>query len=298
MMIAKLDTFGGFKLDLDSGGIKIGNIDLNIYRGMLLVLKIFIIIVVMYIAVKIGSNIIDKAVKKQNESRFFTDNKKSKTIGALLKSLLKYGVYFVGIATILNVTDVFGTISITFASIGGVAIGLGLQSLIKDVINGFFIIFENHFSVGDYIDVDNRGGIVESVELRVTKIRDFNGDLHVIPNGLITKVTNHSRGSIRITVDICIDYSERTDRVIEAMNRACDKFSKVSKDITEKPKVLGIVSFSGSGMNMRVAGKVRQSTQAQNENQLRKFIKDELDNSKIVITSNIKEIIIKEEKNE
>ncbi|MDF2503241.1 MULTISPECIES: mechanosensitive ion channel family protein [Clostridium] len=296
-MISKLQAFGGIKIDLDNGGIKIGNINLNIYKGMIILLKVFIIIVVMYVLVKIGSTIIDKAVKKHNESRFFIDNKKSKTIGALLKSLLKYGVYFVGIIAILNITDVFGTISITFASIGGVAIGLGLQSIIKDVINGFFIIFENQFSVGDYIDVDNRGGIVESIELRVTKIRDFNGDLHIIPNGLIMKVTNHSRGSIRINVDICIDYGERTDKVIDAMNRACDKFSKISKDITEKPKVLGIVSFSGTGMNMRIAGKVKPSTQAQNENQLRKFIKDELDDSNIVITSNIKEVIIKEEKN-
>lgn len=296
-MISKLNAFAGVNLNFDNGVIKIGNINLDIYKGISIILKILIIVVAINILVKIGSSIIDKMVKKQNESRFFTDNKKSKTIGALLKSLLKYGIYFVGIIGILNVTDIFGTISITFASIGGVAIGFGAQSIIKDVINGFFIIFENQFSVGDYIDLDNKGGIVESIELRVTKIRDFNGDLHVIPNGLITKVTNHSRGSIRIVVDICIDYNEKTDKVIDAMNRACDKFSETSKDIVEKPKVLGIVSFGANGMNVRVAGKVRQSTQFQNESDLRKFIKDELDDSNVVIANSIKEVIIKEEKN-
>lgn len=294
----KLQTLGLVKIDLNNGGIKIGNINLNLYNGMLIVLKIFIIIVVMYVVVRIGRSIIDKAVKKHIESRFSTDDKKSKTIGALLKSLLKYGVYFVGIMAILNATDLFGNISITFASIGGVAIGLGSQSIIKDVINGFFIIFENQFSVGDYIDLDNKGGIVEGIELRVTKIRDFNGDLHIIPNGLITKVTNHSRGSITITVDICIDYSERTDKVIDVMNIACDKFSQTSGDVVENPKVVGITSFSPSGMNIRVAGKVKPSTQLLNGNRLRKFIKDELDDSNIVITSNIKQIIIKGEKNE
>lgn len=297
-MFGNLNPFVLFKIDLDSGGIKIGNININLYKGMIIALKILIIILVMYIVVKIGNSIVDNIVKKHIESKFFVDSKKSKTMGALLKSLLKYGVYFAGIIGILNLTDLFGNISITFASIGGVAIGLGAQSIIKDVINGFFIIFENQFSVGDYIDIDNKSGTVESIELRVTKIRDFNGDLHIIPNGLITKVTNHSRGAITINIDICIDYSQKTDKVIDVMNRACNKFSETSKDIVEKPKVLGIIGFLPNGMNMRVSGKVKTSTQAQNGNNLRKFIKDELDESNITITSNVKEIIIREEKNE
>lgn len=287
-MISKLQAFGGVKIDLDNGGIKIGNINLNIYNIMLIILKIFIIIVVINIIIKIGSTIIDKMIKKHNESRFFTDNNKAKTIGALLKSLLKYGVYFIGIIGILNVTDIFGTISITFASIGGVAIGFGAQSIVKDVINGFFIIFENQFSVGDYIDLEDKGGVVESIELRVTKIRDFDGDLHVIPNGQINKVTNHSKGPIRIMVDVCIDYNEKTDKVIDAINIACNKFSETSRDIIEKPKVIGITSFEPNGMNVKVIGKVKQSTQFENETNLRKYIKDELDNFNIIITSNIK----------
>lgn len=295
-MFENLNT--AFKIDLDSGGIKLGNIDLNLYRMIATTFKIFIVLLIMYIIVKIGNSMVDKVVKRHIESKLFWDSKKSKTIGELLKSLLKYGVYFAGIIAILNLTDLFGNISITFASIGGVAIGLGAQSIIKDIINGFFIIFENQFSVGDYIDIDNKGGNVESVELRVTKIRDFNGDLHIIPNRLITKVTNHSRGAIAVNVDICIDYSQKTDLVIEAMNRACDKFNNSSKDIIEKCKVLGIIGFLPNGMNMRVSCKVRPSTQAQNGNILRKVIKDELDESNIIITSNLKEVIIKEAKNE
>ena len=115
-------------------------------------------------------------------------------------------------------------ISFTFASIGGIAVGLGAQSLIKDLINGFFILFENQFGVGDHVTLGNFNGIVKSIGIRTTVIRDFTGDIHSIPNGSIIGVTNHSRNDIRFIVDVNISYEEDIEKVIDVIKITCEDF--------------------------------------------------------------------------
>ncbi|MDP4146756.1 MAG: mechanosensitive ion channel family protein [Bacillota bacterium] len=270
--------------NIDTGIFKVGTVSINVYELGLKLVRVILILIAMYVVIKLGSSLINKSVEKQNKLRFSLNEKKSKTIGAVLKSILRYAVYFFGIVGIL--TQLFGTISLTFASIGGVAIGFGAQSLIKDILNGFFILFEDHFAVGDYITIETRSGIVESIELRVTKVRDFNGDLHVIPNGRIMEVTNHSRGATRITVEVSITYEESIDKTIDAINKACEVFIKENKDIIEPPKVVGVTGLTVNGVVIKVAGKVKAMKHWDNENKLRKMIKESLDKENIEITYN------------
>ena len=82
------------------------------------------------------------------------------------------------------------------------AIGIGAQSLVKDLINGFFILFEDQYGIGDHVTIGQFEGIVESLGIRTTVLRDFTGDLHLIPKGTVLEVTNHSRGDIRFIVDV------------------------------------------------------------------------------------------------
>lgn len=279
-----LICFFTLNFDLDKDGIKIGNLDLDkqsIYNFGLNMAKVIAILVFMYLTIKIGNGIINRYVSKQKNFKFSLDDKKAKTVGAVLKSILRYSVYFFGIFAIIEV--LFNKIGLTFAGIGGVALGFGAQSLIKDVINGFFILFEDQFTVGDYINVDDKGGIVESMELRVTKIRDFNGDLHIIPNGLITKVTNHSRGNIRIMVDVDVSHDEDLDRVIKVISDLCDKFKAENECVTEGPKVLGISALKEDRITIRVAGKSKPMTQWDAEMKLRKEIRDALNSANIKI---------------
>lgn len=243
--------------------------------------RVILILIFMTILIKISIAIIDKSVAKQKNMRISFDEKKANTIGELLKSIVKYGVYFIGIMSILN--TVFGTISITFAGIGGVAIGLGAQNLIKDIINGFFIIFEDQFAVGDYINIGDKGGVVESIGLRLTKLKDFNGDIHIIPNGSISIITNHSRSDMRVQIDIEIAHEEDVDKVIEVLQSTCNEI-KDHEDIVEPPKVVGISSIKESGIVIRVAGKARPMTQWDIENLLRKKIKKSLDDNNIQIS--------------
>ncbi|URZ14133.1 mechanosensitive ion channel family protein [Clostridium felsineum] len=275
--------------DVETGKAQIQSLKFNVYDGFGIILRILIVIVLMYIIVKLVNKFIDKTLKKQEDFRFSLDKKRSKTIGAILKSVVKYCVYFFGITIILTLmfgSKLFSTVSLTFASIGGVALGFGSQNLVKDVVNGFFILFEDQYSVGDYITIDKSSGIVESIELRVTKIRSFKGDLHIIPNGKISEVTNHSRGPISINVNVSIAYEENIDNATKVINDACEKFSKDNEDVVESPKVVGITELASSGVNIRVSGKVKPMKQWSNENQLRKYVKEALDNAKIEIPYN------------
>lgn len=279
--------WNAFTFDFENGVLKIGNlppIDLRslddfIYK----MLWIVVIGIVMYIAIKVGNKIIDKMVKKQVESdlRFTMDTKKANTLGELLKSVLRYTVYFFGIAAIL--AHIFSGISLTFASIGGVAVGFGAQSLVKDLINGISILFEGQYEVGDHITLGPHSGVVESLGIRTTVLKDFSGDIHIIPNGIITTVTNHSRSDMRFLVDIEIAYEESIDNTIKLINQVCDKYTKTNDDITEPPAVLGVISLNPSGVTIRVAGKAKPMTQAVAERELRKEIKLELDKNGIEI---------------
>lgn len=265
--------------NLNKGYIGIGNLVIKneqIINAAFTLVKIVIVLIIMYLIIKIGNTIIDKAVHRQKNLKFSLDLKKAKTLGQLLKSILRYTVYFFGIIQILSMLGLFGTISLTFAGIGGVAIGFGAQSIIKDVINGFFILLEDQYSVSDYVTIDDKSGIVESIELRLTKIRDFNGDLHLIPNGSISRVTNHSRGNMRVTLDIDIAYDKNVDLVQQIIDQVCIDFKEQNPNMVEGPKVLGVSALKEDCMTLRVMGKSKPMTQWDCEMKLREEIRTAL----------------------
>jgi small-conductance mechanosensitive channel len=289
----KLIAIAGIKVDLINDGITIGNFNIgkeSVYNAAYATFKILGIIILMLLAAKIGNSVIYKVVERQKKFKFSLDERKSETLKLVLQSILRYSIYFVGIFAIIEI--MFGTVGLTLASIGGVAVGFGSQSLVKDMINGFFILFEDQYSVGDYIDIDDKSGIVESIELRITKIRDFNGDLHTIPNGTITKVTNHSRGDRRILVDVDISYDADQDKAMEAIGAVCSKFTSENEDVVEKPEILGIYALKDAGVTIRITGKTKSSAQLSLEMKLRKEIKDGLSEANIMPFPGVK--ILKE----
>jgi moderate conductance mechanosensitive channel len=272
--------------DLSKGGISIGNFTITTEQltyAVVKVIRISAIVIFMYLAIKIGSAIIHKFMERQRKSnsRFTLNEKRSMTLEAILKSILRYAVYFFGIVGLFS--QIFGAITLTFAGIGGVAIGFGAQNLVKDIINGFFILFEDQYAVGDYINIEDKGGIVESIELRVTKIRDFNGDLHIIPNGLISRITNHSRGDARVLVEVDIAYEEDVDKSIEVLSGVCKAFSTREENMVEGPKVAGVTALKDSGLTIRIVGKAKPMTHWECEMALRKEIRKVLTNEQIKI---------------
>lgn len=269
---------GFFNLDVSKGAVEIGKITIptdKLEAAVSTLIKVLLVMLLMFLAIKIGNAIINKSVEKQEKLRFSMNEKKAKTIGAILKSILRYAVYFVGIIAMTE--TLFGKTGSIFAGLGGAAIGFGAQSFIKDVINGFFILFEEQYAVGDYITLEDKSGIVESIELRITRIRDFNGDLHIIPNGSVNTVTNHSRGNMRVIIETAISLEEDVDRAIEAISEACEEFKKNNKDVVEGPKVLGVSGMNQNGISIKVFAKARSMTQWDVEMELRKEIKNYMD---------------------
>lgn len=260
--------------------IRIGwdEVELVVNKGV----KIILVMIIMYFSINFGKRLIKKFVDRQVESNAMLslDSQRAKTLGEVLKSVLKYSVYFMGIAIIISI--LFGGISFTFASIGGIAVGLGAQSLIKDLITGFFILFENQFGVGDHVTVGNFNGIVKSIGIRTTVIKDFTGDVHSIPNGSITGVTNHSRNDIRFVVDINISHEQDVKNVIDIIKITCDDFKIKNEDyIEESLEVTGVVELGVSSVTIRVVGKAKPLMQWKMENELRMAIKLALDKNKI-----------------
>lgn len=245
-------------------------------------LKIIFVIIVMYFSIRIGKHLIKKFVEKQVASKAMLslDSQRAKTLGEVLKSVLKYSIYFMGITIIVSI--LFGQISFTFASIGGIAVGLGAQSLIKDLINGFFILFENQFGVEDYVTLGDFNGIVKSIGIRTTVIRDFTGDIHSIPNGSIIGVTNHSRNDIRFIVDVNISYEQDIEKLMEVIKVTCESFKIQNEEYISEPiEVAGIIALGISSVTVRVVGKAKPLNQWKMENELRKAIKLTLDKNKI-----------------
>lgn len=270
--------------------IKKVNIDIIVEK----IISIIFISIIMYFSIKIGNKIIQKFVDKQVASKmsFSLEPQKAITIGEVLKSVLKYTVYIVGIGSMLY--DVLAKIPVAVVSAGGFAIGLGAQSLVKDLINGFFILFEDQYGVGDHVTIQEFTGIVESIGIRTTVLRDFTGDLHLIPNGAILEVTNHSRGDIRFIVDVEIAYEENIDEAISVIKKVNSVFEEKHKEkLRGEIEVLGVFSLNASGVTIRVIGRAVPLSQWEMERELRKDIKEALDKAGIEIPYPVTKVINK-----
>lgn len=245
------------------------------------IVTIIIVIIIMYFSIKIGKRLIKKFVEKQVKSNAILslDTQRARTLGEVLKSVLKYSVYFMGITIIISILF-NGGVSFTFASIGGIAVGLGAQSLIKDFINGFFILFENQFGVGDHITIGSYNGIVKSIGIRATVITDFTGDIHSIPNGSITGVTNRSKNDIRFVVDVGISNEKNIEEILELLKVICEEFKKNNEEYISEPlEIKGIVALEIASTTIRIAGKTKPLMQWKMESELRMAIKLALDKS-------------------
>ncbi|WP_418791223.1 mechanosensitive ion channel family protein [Phosphitispora sp. TUW77] len=256
--------------------------DLFKFAGTLIVT-----VVLAFMVIKIGDIIINRILKPR-EQKFYFDERRILTLRTLAKSILRYSVYFVVGFTIfgqiaqLTGTDLKGFLA--GAGILGVALGFGAQSLVRDFITGFFILLENQYAVGEYITTGAFSGFVEEIELRVTKLRDWGGEYHVIPNGQITAVTNFSRYSMRAVVEIGIAYEEDIDRAIDVMKRVAVEIAREFEDIiVEEPEVLGVVAFGPSEMVLRTVAKTKPMEQWRVERELRKKFKEAFDREGIEI---------------
>jgi moderate conductance mechanosensitive channel len=165
------------------------------------------------------------------------------------------------------------------AGVAGVALGFGAQSLVRDTLSGFFILLENQFGVGDIVEVRTSagavGGKVESLTLRVTTLRAYDGTLHVIPNGNLVLVSNKSRGWGRAIVDVRVAYGEGVQKVREVLDELFEELrtEPTMRDwLMNGPSVLGLETLADSGPVIRVVAETRPSKRFDTERVLRERI--------------------------
>ena len=248
----------------------------NLYAIGHALLRIVAILATARVGLAVGNALIGRALK-QAPPRGDGYERRALTLAAILRSALRYAVNLLALLLLLQP---FLDIRPLLAGAGvlGLAIGFGAQNLIRDVISGFFVIFEDQFAVGDYITVGEAAGLVEEVGLRITRLRDSGGQLHIIPNGRIERVTNHSRGPQRAQVDITIARQENLERALESLEQACRKTAAaLPGQVKEGPKVLGVVDLRPAEVQIRLVASVTPLTQGEVERELRRRAKESLD---------------------
>jgi small conductance mechanosensitive channel len=162
--------------------------------------------------------------------------------------------------------------------IASIAIGFGAQSLVKDVISGFFILFEDQFGVGDVIRIGEHSGTVERMTLRSTVLRNLEGEVHIIPNGNIQVVTVMTKDWARAVIDLTIGYRENVDHVFKVLTSVGDKFARDWPDrVREKPTILGVEKLASDGLTVRLVVKTPPLKQWDVMREWRRRIKEAFD---------------------
>lgn len=215
--------------------------------------RIALIIIGFHLLIRIFTSILERTMLVRAKHLMQEgQQKRIQSLTDLLKSSARYILDFVAVMTILPLLGVETGQFLAGAGVVGIAVGFGAQTLVRDVITGFFLLFENQFSVDDYVEVAGVRGQVEKIGLRVAKIRSFDGELHFVPNGQIKQVTNYSRGPMRVLVDVGIAYEEDVDKAIQGLEALCEELAEEIDEIVEGPQVLGVQDLGDSSVVLRV----------------------------------------------
>ena len=203
-------------------------------------------------------------------------DKRTTTISNVLHSA--GAALILGVATLMILTEFGVPVGPVLASVGvaSIALGLGAQTLVKDILNGFFFLFENQFAVGDVIEVNGVAGSVEDLTLRITAVRDLGGTLHIIPNGEIRQVANKTRDWSRAVVDVGITYDEDVDtaiKVLQEIGTAMEENEEIKGDLLETAVVTGIEGLDDWAVRLRIMVKTAPGQHWQIQRYLRRQIR-------------------------
>ena len=220
-----------------------------------------------------------------DEHRMTITEKRAQTVAQLLRSV--GGVLLVTLTTIMVLNEFIDIGPLLGASaILGLAVSFGSQSLVKDVISGFFILTENQFAVGDVIEVGGKSGAVERMSLRVVMLRDTDGTLHIIPNGQITMVSNRTKGWSRAVVDIGVAYDTDVDRAIEILRDEAATFGADAdwkSRLDGQPEVIGVQALGDNAIVIRALLRTQPGNQWEAAREFRLRVKRRLDVEQIEI---------------
>jgi small conductance mechanosensitive channel len=214
-----------------------------------------------------GTGLLHRTHLTRQESTLVHERRQQRaaTISSVLQSIATGVIYT--IALIMSLSELTFNIGplIASASIIGVAVGFGAQTLVKDFLSGIFMILEDQYGVGDRVDLGTAKGVVEAVGLRVTRLRDLDGTVWYMRNGEIVRVGNQSQGWSRVMIDIDVAHREDIDRVRDILVEAGERLvaGEMGEAILEAPEVWGVQALTQDAMVMRVGVKTKPAARRQ-----------------------------------
>jgi small conductance mechanosensitive channel len=251
-------------------------------------LRILLIALVVHIVVR--TTLLASAQWEKRLQGSVTDDgertKRARTLTSLARNVVVTAVLSVAVLTVLRDLGIDVMPIVTGAGILGLAVGFGAQTLVRDVISGFFLIFDNNLRVGDVAVIDGTGGIVEAINLRTTVIRDLEGTVHVFPNGSFERFSNRTKDFSYYLVDVGVAYKEDTDRVtaiLEGVGRDLASEARFAGAILAPLEVLGVDAFEDSQVTIKARIKTLPLRQWDVGRELRRRIKHAFDREGIEI---------------
>jgi len=210
---------------------------------------------------------------------------RTRTLGSVLTNIINVVVTVVAVLLAVNTInpEILGSFAILTAALGA-GLGFGAQNIVKDVLNGLFMVVEDQLGVGDVVDVGPATGVVEAVGIRITQVRDVNGTLWFVRNGEILRVGNMSQGWARVIVDVSIPYEADVDAVQSSMLEAANALVATPKwraRVIEKPEMWGMESISADAMVIRVVLKTRTNAKDDVARELRMRLKRAIDDMQL-----------------
>ena len=246
--------------------------------------KIIVILLLTRIVIKLLSSITKQVMGSNKWKQTEKQAKRTTTLMTLFHSTSRYLIYFIAIIAILEQLGFHNIVSnlMVTAGIGSVAIGFGAQSLVKDVVTGFFMMFENQVSVGDYVKIGESEGFVEATAMRVTYLRTRAGEQIIIPNGTIGRIINYSRGNSSAFIVVSTAYEADTEAIIALLKDSLSNFAEKYKETIEEPPVVtGITMFTASSVDIGISCKTKPLQNLAIERELRLHVKKVFDVNKI-----------------
>lgn len=213
------------------------------------------------------------------------DQRRSKTLCSLINNILKYLILLICILAILEVYNISTKGILTSLGVVGLVFGLAFQDILKDLLSGFSIIFENEFAVGDVVTIGNFKGKVISLGLKTTKIQAFTGEIKIFSNRNIDEVINHSLDDSYILIDVPVAYEEKVEKVETILNNLCNNMEKEINSIKEI-NLLGVDELGESAIVFKIMVKTTFADQFEVKRKILKKIKMEFDSKKITIPYN------------
>ncbi|MDD2492881.1 MAG: mechanosensitive ion channel family protein [Bacilli bacterium] len=230
---------------------------------------------VLFVLIAIVGN---KIIKRQRNKK-----KKAMTLTKMIQSILRYTILILAIIVILSFWGVQVGPILAGAGIIGIVIGFGAQDLIKDLLSGFSIIFENYYDVDDVVEIKGFKGRVLDIGLKSTKLINWKNEIKVFTNGDIKDVTNFSKNPSVGVVDIAISYNENLDQVISLLEEQLVVIKDLFPQVIEGPNVIGVVNFADNAIIIRITVKTESEQHYGVERAIRKHVKEVFDENGIAI---------------